>query len=87
MKRVYPISEAKDSRALTACLTQHGQLLLPMVELIEQAQLAVDEFIEVLGRAALEAVLQLSAAQVRKLDTRHLEEALRACPPARGLSV
>jgi hypothetical protein len=27
-----------------------------MVELIEQAQLAVDEFVDVLGRAALEAV-------------------------------
>ena len=64
MKRVYPIAEAKDSRALTDYLTAHGQMLLPMVELIEQAQLAVDEFIDVLGRAALEAVLQLSAAQV-----------------------
>jgi len=64
VKRVYQIAERKDSRALTEYLAQHGQLLLPMVELIEQAQLAVDEFIDVLGRAALEAVLELSAAQV-----------------------
>ena len=64
MKRVYQIAERKDNRALTDYLAQHGQLLLPMVELIEQAQLAVDEFIDVLGRAALEAVLELSAAQV-----------------------
>ena len=64
MKRVYQIAERKDNRALTDYLAQHGQMLLPMVELIEQAQLAVDEFIDVLGRAALEAVLQLSAAQV-----------------------
>ena len=49
---------------MTDYLAQHGQMLLPMVELIEQAQLAVDEFIDVLGRAALEAVLQLSAEQV-----------------------
>jgi transposase-like protein len=61
---VYQIAERKDNRALTDYLAQHGQMLLPMVELIEQAQLAVDEFIDVLGRAALEAVLELSAAQV-----------------------
>jgi len=64
VKRVYQIAERKDNRALTEYLAQHGQMLLPMVELIEQAQLAVDEFIDVLGRAALEAVLQLSAEQV-----------------------
>lgn len=34
------------------------------VELVGQGQLVVDEFIGVLGRAALEAVLELSAAQV-----------------------
>jgi transposase-like protein len=61
---VYQIAERKDNRALTEYLAQHSQMLLPMVELIEQAQLAVDEFIDVLGRAALEAVLELSAAQV-----------------------
>ena len=64
MKQVYQIAQQKDNRALTKYLAQHGQMLLPMVELIEQAQLAVDEFIDVLGRAALEAVLELSAAQV-----------------------
>lgn len=64
MKRVYQIAERKDNRALTEYLAQDGQMLLPMVELIAQAQLAVDEFIDVLGRAALEAVLELSAAQV-----------------------
>ena len=64
MKRVYQIAERKDNRALTDYLAQDGQMLLPMVELIAQAQLAVDEFIDVLGRAALEAVLELSAAQV-----------------------
>jgi len=64
VKRVYQIAERKDNRTLTEYLARHGQLLLPMVDLIEQAQVAVDEFIEVLGRATLEAVLELSAAQV-----------------------
>ena len=45
-------------------LTQHGQQLLPFVELIADARLAVDEFIDVLGRASLEAVLELSATTV-----------------------
>jgi putative transposase len=64
VKRVYQNAERKDNRTLTEYLARHGQLLLPMVDLIEQAQVAVDEFIEVLGRATLEAVLELSAAQV-----------------------
>jgi transposase-like protein len=42
----------------------HGQMLLPLVELIEQSQVVVDEFLDLLGRAALEAVLQLSAEQL-----------------------
>jgi len=60
----YQIAEAKDSRALSQYLAQNGQLLLPMVELIESAQVAVEEFMDVLGRAALEAVLELSAQQL-----------------------
>ncbi len=45
-------------------LTRNGQLLLPMVELIEQSRMAVDQLIDVLGRASIEAVLGLSARQV-----------------------
>ncbi|GAH46688.1 unnamed protein product, partial [marine sediment metagenome] len=41
-----------------------GQLLLPMLELIEQAEAAVDEVIDVVGRASIEAILLLSAQQV-----------------------
>ena len=64
MGEVYQIVERKDSQQLAAFLSANGQALLPLVELIEQGQLVVDEFIGVLGRAALEAVLELSAAQV-----------------------
>jgi hypothetical protein len=35
-----------------------------MMELIEQSQMALDELIDVMGRASVEAVLQLSAVQV-----------------------
>ena len=64
MSPVYQIADRKDSRALSQYLAQNGQLLLPMVELISSAQVAVEEFMDVLGRAALEAVLELSAQQV-----------------------
>jgi len=49
---------------LSDYLSRNGQALLPTIELVEQGQMVVEEFIGVLGRAALEAVLELSAAQV-----------------------
>ena len=67
MERSYHIlgrSDSRSSRKLAAYLARHGQFLLPWVELIEQSRLAVDELIDVVGRAAIEAVLELSAAQV-----------------------
>ena len=36
--------------------------ILPMVELIEESRMAVDELIKTLGRATVEAVLWISAA-------------------------
>jgi len=51
-------------RKLAEFLLRNGQVLLPMMELIEQSQMALDELIDVMGRASVEAVLQLSAVQV-----------------------
>jgi putative transposase len=45
-------------------LSKEGQLLLPMLDLINQAEMAVDELINVAGRAAIEAVLIMSAQEV-----------------------
>ncbi len=53
-----------DQQALRDFLVRNGQALLPMVELIEHSALAVDELIDVLGRASIEAVLRLSAEGV-----------------------
>jgi len=64
MQTVYQIAEKKDRKALTEFLTKNGQVLLPMVELIEQTQLALDEFIDLTGRACIEAVLEISAEGV-----------------------
>jgi len=64
MKQGYQISGRRDSGTLAEFLAKEGQLLLPMVELIEQADLAIDELIDVMGRATIEAVLLMSAEQV-----------------------
>lgn len=52
-----------NEKELAGFLARSGQLLLPMVDLIEQCRMACDELIDVTGRAAIEAVLQLSANQ------------------------
>jgi hypothetical protein len=49
---------------LAEFLSRNGQVLLPMVDLIEQSRLAIDELIDVAGRATIEAMLELSAYQV-----------------------
>ena len=64
MKTEYQIADRKDSRALAQFLSGEGQALLPMLELIEQAEMAVDELIDVAGRATIEAVLTLSAQEL-----------------------
>ncbi len=64
MEQPYHTIHKNDTRALVHFLTKNGQALLPLVELIEQSRLAVDELIDVLGRASIEAVLRLSAEAV-----------------------
>lgn len=63
-KTEYQIISQNDSKKLTQFLCKEGQLLLPMVELITQAEMAIDELIEITGRAAIEAVLTLSAQEI-----------------------
>ncbi|WP_296895878.1 transposase [Thiohalocapsa sp.] len=67
MNQAYQIVGTGDrlsSEQLATMLSREGQWLLPLVGLIEQAECAVDEVIDVMGRATIEAVLQLSAEQV-----------------------
>jgi transposase-like protein len=52
-----------NEKQLASFLVKNGQGLLPMVDLIEQCQLACDELIDVTGRATIQAVLQLSAME------------------------
>lgn len=53
-----------ESKNLAKFLAQEGQLLLPMLDLILKTESAIDKVIDVAGRAAIEAILLLSANQV-----------------------
>jgi transposase-like protein len=64
MRQSYQVVSPKDSRQLSEFLAKEGQFLLPMLDLITQAEMAVDELIDVTGRATIEAVLTLSAQEV-----------------------
>jgi transposase-like protein len=64
MKAAYKIADRRDSRALSEFFSGEGSMLVPLLELIENAELAVDELIDTAGRATIEAVLTLSAQQV-----------------------
>jgi transposase-like protein len=62
--KAYQAADAKDSRKLAEFLAREGQLLLPMLDLVTRAEVAVDEVIDVVGRGALEAILLMSASEV-----------------------
>jgi hypothetical protein len=72
LKRSYHTITTKgptNARRLAEFFSRNGQGLLPMVDLIEQSRLAVDELIDVAGRATIETVLQLSVEQLAGLRT------------------
>jgi hypothetical protein len=67
VKKPYHIvsREAKTASAEVEEFTRaNGQVLLPLVELITQARIAVDEVIDSIGRQTIETILSLSAEQV-----------------------
>jgi len=64
VRREYQITSRKGNAALRQFLAKEGAGLLPMMELLEAGKLAVEELVGEMGKAALEAVLLLSAEQV-----------------------
>jgi putative transposase len=67
VKKKYHII-SRDSKSAAAALEQfaqaNGQFLLPLVELITEARIAVDEVIGSIGRQTIEIILNLSAQQI-----------------------
>lgn len=70
MKAAYQVVSPSDterlpnSQAIAGLLAKDGQLILPLLDLVEQAQCAIDDLVDVMGRATIEAVLAMSAAQL-----------------------
>ncbi len=67
MKRNYHTLDSQgktNQRKLAEFLTKNGQQLLPMVDLIAQSRIAIDDLVDAVGRATIEAVLRISAEQV-----------------------
>jgi transposase-like protein len=64
VSKEYQIASKEDSGRLRQFLAEHTEVMVPMVELIQQGRLAVEELVGKLGRAALEAVLLVSAEEV-----------------------
>lgn len=72
MKKTYHIvnrEEQTASAALEQFAKSNGQLLLPLLELVTQARVAVDEVIGSIGRRTIETILLLSAEQVAGAQT------------------
>jgi len=64
MSKAYQIAEKNDSRRIAEFLAANAQSVLPMVDLIEESMMAIDDLVETLGRATIEAVLLVSATNV-----------------------
>jgi transposase-like protein len=67
VKKTYHIVNREEKTAAAAVeefAKANGQLLLPLVELITNARIAVDEVIGFIGRQTIEAILTLSATEV-----------------------
>ena len=67
MKRNYHTLDNRgkaNERRLAEFLARNGQQILPMVELITESRIAIDDLVNAVGRATIETVLQLSAEQV-----------------------
>lgn len=64
MRQFYRTRQQLDSKKLAKYLAQDGQQLLPLLDLVLNTESAIDEVIDVTGRAAIEAILLLSAQDV-----------------------
>jgi putative transposase len=67
VKKPYHIvdrDEKSAAKSIEAFAKANGQILLPLVELITQARVAVDQVIHTIGRQTIETILMLSAQEV-----------------------
>ena len=64
MQQVYQKDTAEASAALATLFEVHPEAMTPLLNIVVEAKVTLDAFIDVVGRSCLEAVLQLSAAEI-----------------------
>ena len=64
MAVVYTDEREKAKSALAEMLGQHSEELWPLVELVQELKVTLDDVFDVVGRVCVERVLELSAEQV-----------------------
>ena len=64
MQQVYQKDTAEASAALATLFEAHSEAMTPLLNIVVEAKMTLDAFIDVVGRSCLEAVLQLSAAEI-----------------------
>ena len=64
MQQVYQRGTEEASRALATLFEAHPEAMAPLLNIVIEAKATLDAFIDVVGRSCLEAVLQLSAAEI-----------------------
>jgi transposase-like protein len=64
MQQVYQKETAAASQALSQLFEAHPEAMTPLLNIVVEAKVTLDAFIDVVGRSCLEAVLQLSAAEI-----------------------
>ena len=79
MRGNYEVADRRDRQVLAEFLKREGQFLLPMVELVERTELAIDEVIEVVGRATI--AITMTKGPSRLVDTLDLDLCYRVRPP------
>ena len=64
MSKAYQIAEKTETRRIAEFMAANAHAVLPLVDLIEESLMAIDDLVETLGRATIEAVLLVSAGNV-----------------------
>jgi putative transposase len=64
VEQVYQKGTEEASRALATLFEAHPEAMTPLLNIVVEAKVTLDAFIDVVGRSCLEAVLQLSAAEI-----------------------
>ena len=64
MQQVYQKGTEEASRALATLFEAHPEAMTPLLNIVVEAKVTLEAFIDVVGRSCLEAVLQLSAAEM-----------------------